>query len=82
MHPVCDVGVLWPNGWMDQDETWHGGRSRHRPHCVRRHSGVLDGDPVTPKGTQPPIFSSCLLWPNDWMKMPVHSPPCPNLHSE
>ena len=18
---VCDVGVLWPNGWMDQDET-------------------------------------------------------------
>ena len=21
--PVCDVGALWPNGWMDQDETWH-----------------------------------------------------------
>jgi len=20
--PVCNVGVLWPNGWMDQDETW------------------------------------------------------------
>ena len=20
---VCNVGVLWPNGWMDQDETWH-----------------------------------------------------------
>ena len=19
--PVCDVGVFWPNGWMDQDET-------------------------------------------------------------
>ena len=18
--PVCDVGILWPNGWMDQDE--------------------------------------------------------------
>ena len=18
--PVCDVGVLWPNGWMDQDK--------------------------------------------------------------
>jgi len=18
---VCDVGLLWPNGWMDQDET-------------------------------------------------------------
>ena len=32
---VCGVGVLWPNGWMDQDETWHGGRPRLRPHCVR-----------------------------------------------
>jgi len=32
---VCIVGVLWPNGWMDQDETWHGGRPRPRPHCVR-----------------------------------------------
>ena len=19
---VCDVGVLWPNGWMNQDATW------------------------------------------------------------
>ena len=23
---VCDVGALWPNGWMDQDETCHGDR--------------------------------------------------------
>jgi len=32
---VCNVGVLWPNGCMDQDETWHAGRSRPWPHCVR-----------------------------------------------
>jgi len=32
---VCDVGVLWPNGWADQDETWHAGRPRPWPHCVR-----------------------------------------------
>jgi len=32
---VCDVGVLWPNGWMDQDETFDGGRPRPRPDCVR-----------------------------------------------
>ena len=32
---VRNVGVLWPNGWIDQDETWHGGRTRPRPHCVR-----------------------------------------------
>jgi len=31
--PVCDVGVLWPNGWMHLDETWHAGRPRPRPHC-------------------------------------------------
>jgi len=33
--PVCDIGELWPNGWMDQDETWIAGRPRPRPHCVR-----------------------------------------------
>ena len=24
--------LLWPNGWMDQDGTWHGGGSWSRPH--------------------------------------------------
>ena len=33
-----NVGVLWPNGWMDQDETWN--RGRPRPCQI-----VLDGDP-------------------------------------
>jgi len=33
--PVCNVGVLWPNGWMDQDTTWYGGGPRSRRHCVR-----------------------------------------------
>ena len=32
---VCNVGVLWPNGWMQQDTTWYGGRSRPRQHSVR-----------------------------------------------
>jgi len=32
---VCDVGVLWPKGWMDQDETRHAGRLWPWPHCVR-----------------------------------------------
>jgi len=31
---VCDVGVLWPNGRMHQDETWHTGRPWPWPHCV------------------------------------------------
>jgi len=32
---VCDVGVLWLNGWMDQDATWYRDRPRPRWHCVR-----------------------------------------------
>ena len=31
---VCDIGVLWPNGWMNQHETWHGGRPRPMPQGV------------------------------------------------
>jgi len=49
--PVCDVGVLWPNGWMDQDEPWNAGRPRPWPHCVR-------WGPTSPpqKGAEPPNF--------------------------
>jgi len=64
--PVClsvrDVGVLWPNGRVDQDETWRGGRLRPRPHCVRWGPST-----PSPKGHSPPIFGPCLLWPNGWM---------------
>jgi len=57
--PVCNVGVLWPNGWTDQDETWHAG--------IGPSHIVLDGDPVPPKGAQPPIFGAYLLWSNGLM---------------
>jgi len=33
--PVCDVRAQCPNGCTDQDETWHAGRPRPWPHCVR-----------------------------------------------
>ena len=46
---VCDVGVLWPNGWMDQDGTWHGGGPWSRPHCAR--SGP--SSPPPKKGQSP-----------------------------
>ena len=64
---VCNVGVLWPNGWMDQDETWYG--DRPRPGHI-----VADGDPSPPpqRGIASPIFGPSLLWPNRWMdKMPL-----------
>ena len=44
---VCDVSALWPNGWMDQDETWHGVIGLGLGHMV------LDGDPAPPKGHSP-----------------------------
>jgi len=58
--PVCGVHALWPNGWTDQDETWHAGRPQPWPI-------MLDGDPVPPppKGhSLPPIFGPYLLQPN------------------
>jgi len=30
---ACYTGLLWPNGWMDQDSTWYGCRPRQQ--CVR-----------------------------------------------
>ena len=60
VRPVCDVGLLWPNGWMDQDETWHAGRPRPWPHYVRRGPSSL-----SPKGNSPPpIFGPYMLRPN------------------
>jgi len=45
-------------GWMDEDTTWYGSRTRPRPHCIRR-------GPSSPrKGhSTPSLFSPCLLWP-------------------
>ena len=75
-----NVGVLWPNGWMDKDETWLAGRPRPQPHCVR-------WGPSSPhrKGHSSSHFRNyghmlclrlynclcpynpCLLWPNGGM---------------
>jgi len=48
---VCDIGVLWPNGWMDQDATWYRARPLPRLHCVRW------GPSCPLKGAQPPILA-------------------------
>ena len=39
---VCNVGVLWPNGLTDPDETWHAGRPR--PICPAYVSHQLQGN--------------------------------------
>jgi len=51
--------LLWPNGWMDQDATWYGGRPRP--------GTLLDGAQTPPppqKKGMPPIFGPYLLRPN------------------
>jgi len=65
---VCNVRVLWPNGWMDQDETWHRGRPRPRPHCVSQ------GPSSSPKGAQLPNFRPMYVRCGQtagWIKMPL-----------
>jgi len=62
--PVCDIGILWPNAWVDQYETWHAG-------SLGPGNIVLDGDPAVPpppKGHNP-IFGPYLLWPSGWMPL-------------
>jgi len=58
--PIFGPCLLWPNGWIDQDATWYGGRPR--PGHI-----VLDGDPFPPPKKGAPIFGPCLLWPNGLM---------------
>jgi len=50
--PVCNIGVLWPNGWMEIG--------------LSRGHIVLDEDPAPKSGTAP-NFQPCLLWPSGWM---------------
>jgi len=64
---VCDVGVLWPNGWMNQDKTWHGGRPRPRPQCF----GWGPSSP-SPKGAHPQFLAHvCCGQTAEWIKMPL-----------
>jgi len=60
---VCNVGVLWPDGLTGQDETWHVGRPRPWPHCVRGGN---------PKGHSPQFSSHiCCGQMAAWIKMPL-----------
>ena len=58
--PVCNVRVLWPNGRTDQDETWHAGRLRPWPYCVRWGPS----SPSPKGGRSSPSFGPYLLRPH------------------
>ena len=55
-----------PNGWMDQEATWYGGRLRLKQHCVRRGP-----DPAPPKKEHRPHFSAHVYCgqTTGWIKM-------------
>jgi len=64
---VCDIGVLWPNSWMDQDETWRG--DRPRPAATLCY---METHFPPQKGHSLPICGPCPLWPNSWwLKTPL-----------
>ena len=55
--PIFSPCLLWPNGWMDQDGTWH---------------GVLDGDQASPrpKGHSPQFSAHiCCDQMSAWIEM-------------
>jgi len=57
--------LLWPNGWMDEAGTWHGGRPQPRQLCVR-----WEPAPRFPKIGRSllPNFRPISTVPNGWMR--------------
>jgi len=66
--PIFGPCLLWPNGWMDQDDTWHGGGPRSRPHCARwgPSSPPPKGDRASP--ISPYVYCGQTA---EWVKMPL-----------
>jgi len=60
--PIFGPYLLRPNGCMDQDVTWYGGRPRPKRLCVR-----WEPRSSLPKRGSLPIFCPCFLRPNGWM---------------
>ena len=76
--PIFGPYRLWPNGWMDQDATWYGGRPRPAQYCV-----TCGPSSNPPRGRAPPVFGPCVLWTNGWMdqdawyeRIPQRRPHC------
>jgi len=66
--PVCNIGLLWPNGLTDQDETWHAGRPRPWPYCVRwgPSSPPQKGGGAPPPKLSAHVYCSKTTW---WIAM-------------
>jgi len=60
--PIFVPCLVWPNGWMDQDGTWHGSGPWSRPHCARWGPA-----PLPKKGAEPPNFRPIFIVLNGWI---------------
>jgi len=65
---IFDPCLWYPNGYMDQDATWYGGRPRPRPHCAR-----WGPRSPSPESGHRPQFSApvCCDQTAGWIKMPL-----------
>ena len=64
--PIFRQCLLCPNGWIDQDATWYGGRPQPRRLCVRW------GPSPSPKGVEAPLQFSAHVYCGQtaaWIKM-------------
>jgi len=65
--PLFGPCLLWPNGWMDQDTTWHGGCPRPRRQCVRWGPS----SPTERVTATPPLFAHVPCGQTaGWIKIP------------
>jgi len=56
-QPIFGACLLWPNGWMDQDATWYGGKPRPRRRCVRYGRS----SPTLKRGAAPSFWSMSIV---------------------
>jgi len=64
--PIFGPCLLRPNGWVDQDAIWYGGRARPRRYCVRWDTAPSKRGHITP--TFRPIYCGQTA---GWIKMPL-----------
>ena len=69
--PIFGPFLLWPNGWMDQDGTWHGGSPWSSPHCARwGHSSPPQNREQSPSKFSVHLYcdqtAGCIKMPLNW----------------
>ena len=52
-HSIFGQCLLWPNGWMDEDDAWYGSRPRPRPHSTRRRPSSRERGTAAPPHFRP-----------------------------